>query len=161
MCRSCAPSYFLSLEMTFFYHWVGTNEAQKLHSGDVPALPVYSSKGVSKSFYIPILIIMPACFPCIKVPRRYAVCWRQFWIKSVAHHNTPPGGAACFPKDLLRCSCSLAMSIKELGPLPKGSLSLEKAVGCFLLAFMENKAFRVKAEGRCPGFSSSSHFSPS
>lgn len=51
----CFPIfYLLPLKMTFFYHWLGTDEAQKLYSGGVPALSVqqaqrlvYSSKMIS------------------------------------------------------------------------------------------------------------------
>ena len=53
----------------------------------------------------------------------------------------------CFSKGLLWCSRSVALSIEELGPLPEGPLSLAKAGGCLLQAFMENRALRVKAEG--------------
>lgn len=43
----CFPSSYLhSLKMTFFYHWLGTDEAQKLGSGGVPALSAYSSKAI-------------------------------------------------------------------------------------------------------------------
>lgn len=50
----------------------------------------------------------------------------------------------CFSRDLLWCSCSVAPSTEELGPLREGILSLAKVKGCLLQAFMENKALNGK-----------------
>lgn len=76
----------------------------------------------------------------------------EFWIKSVTWDNAPPGGAACgaiFSLALLfKGFAVVALSIEELGPLPKDTFSLAKAEGWLLRAFRENKALRVKAEGR-------------
>lgn len=77
----------------------------------------------------------------------------EFWIKSVPCDSALPGGTGCgaisslwhwFSEDFLWCSSSVPWEQRSSVLCP----FLGKAAECLLQAFMENKALRVKAEGR-------------